>query len=217
MITSYLLKCYTEIHHGFGEKSDKAPDAFQLKQVHSNQIHVVTQSPLNYLPQIEGDAIVTQCAQVAIGIRTADCLPILIYDPDSKVIAAVHAGWRGTEQKIVQKTIEKMQHDYPTLTESLRVVLGPCIQTKNYEVDQDVERAFHDPVAIKSQYLLPAANHKWHLDLQRANFLQLEQVGVLPDHIDILNHCTFGEPNRFHSYRRNKSQAGRQLSFIEIV
>ena len=222
MIVSTLLGKESAIRHGFSEQQDTPTRAFQLKQVHSNLVHCI-RDPLkgDGVSNIEKDAVMTACQGVCIAVRTADCLPILIFDPEKKVVAAVHAGWLGTTRDIAIHAVEALKKEYQCRSETLLVALGPCIQEECCEVGDDVFQAFAGPVSEKSQFLLPSrsrqSQNKWHLDLPRANVVQLQKAGVLLKNIDVISRCTYCDPRHFYSYRREKEEAGRQLSFIEMI
>jgi YfiH family protein len=170
-----------------------------VKQIHSNLVLLADH------PGVlgEGDALVTNQPALAVSIRTADCYPILLADIRHRAVAAIHAGWRGTEARIVLKTLEKMASEFGTQPGDIVAAIGPGIGVCCYEVGADVARKF-------------GFDSRTHLDLAFENRLQLETGGVLPENIEALGVCTFCDAERFFSYRREKEKAGRMTSYIRI-
>lgn len=158
---------------------------------------------------VEADGIWTGRPHVALGIRTADCLPVLIEDRAGRRVAAVHAGWRGVLGLIAVKMVERFA-ELGSPKDQLRVALGPAIQRCCFEVDGEVPTRFEaafGPRVVVSGFAKP------HLDLSLAVRLSLEAVGVLPEHIEALPQCTHCD-GRFFSHRRDRGVTGRHLSFI---
>ena len=147
-------------------------------------------------------------------VSTADCVPVLLYDKEKQVIAAVHAGWRGTVGRIVEKTIEVMRIQYGTEGKDLVACIGPSISLESFEVGDEVYAAFEeagfDMARIARRY------EKWHLDLWEANRMQLLANGVLPEHIEVAGICTFQCYEDFFSARRLGIKSGRILSGIML-
>lgn len=168
--------------------------------------------------RLEGvDALVTSQPGVCIGVSTADCLPILLYDDTRSVVAAVHAGWRGTVQHILSLTLERIFSDYAVSPQSLHAVFGPAISLEAFEVGNEVYEAFrlagYDMAQIACR--MPAATgEKWHLDLCAANYLELEQCGVPLRNIRISGICTYSRCDEFFSARRLGVKSGRLFSGI---
>lgn len=157
----------------------------------------------------EADAIFTAKPGRAVGVRTADCLPILIEDPSGQRVAAVHAGWRGVMGEITPLVIRRFL-ELGADRSSLRVALGPAIQKCCFEVDGDLPQRFSD--AFGSQVVV-GGYEKPHLDLSLAVRISLEKLGLAAAQIDTLAHCTRCD-QRFFSHRRDRGVTGRQLSFI---
>ncbi len=180
----------------------KTSELLTILQVHGTTI-------VEDQPGVEADAIWSQRPNVAVGVRTADCLPVLIEDRVGRRVAAVHAGWRGVIGLIaplaVQRFIER-----GSKASDLRVAIGPAIQKCCFEVDGDLpgrfSTAFGDAVVARGF-------EKPHLDLGLAVRRSLEGVGVPADQIDVLPQCTRCN-GQFFSHRREKGLTGRQLSFI---
>lgn len=159
------------------------------------------------------DAVLSQSSGPACAVRTADCIPILLADPGRGTVAAVHAGWRGIVQKIVPAAVQALIARGAERSHLL-VAIGPHISVKAFEVGtevaQELQRASSDPdVAEHSQPGQPP-----HVSLLRILRAQLTDCGLTPAQVDVVPGCTFGEPERFFSYRRDGAKSGRQLSVI---
>lgn len=203
MIQATTLKELVDIEHGFGTSEDGAWLAEEehawLRQIHSGKVLRTKAAGL----QGDADALITTSPELWISIRTADCLPILLADPSAKVIAAVHAGWRGTVEKICPKTVREMV-DLGAELSSIRAAIGPGIGWCCYEVGPEVSPHF-------------GAEGRTCIDLAEANERQLLEAGLKLDNIWISKQCTRCEPESFHSFRRDGEQAGRMVSAIRIV
>jgi len=185
-----------------------------MNQVHSDEVI----NKVNKKPSFPtADAIITKERQLALCLKTADCVPIFLFDPKKEVIAAVHAGWRGTALKIVRKTIKKMQHFYKSEPEDVYTFIGPAIGSCCYKVGKDVIEHFNFLGRSKHDYITKFKGEKYTIDLKGINSLLAEQEGVLPEHIEISDLCTFCHSELFHSYRRDGEQAGRNVSFITLL
>lgn len=161
------------------------------------------------------DALITQEKGVCLCVSTADCAPILLYDRKQQVIAAIHAGWRGSVNYIVRKTLEQMNRLYNTQGEDIYAAVGPCIGFDAFEVGDEVYDAFKQndfPMEYISGW--KPETHKWHIDLQMANSVQLLDFGVPTEQIDICDICTFTHYEKFFSARRLGIKSGRILSGI---
>ncbi len=202
MIESRLLNQIPGIEHGFGTRDDDFSDTWHAKQIHSDQIISLTEEgALVPSGTIEADAIITRRCGQAIGIQTADCVPILIVSPETEMIAAVHAGWRGTAASIVSKVVDELVGEGCSRPD-IHVAIGPCISEKNYEVGDEVGKLFGGVS---------------HLDLLATNRQQLIDAGVLPEHIDLIELCTFDRADLFYSYRRDGNGTGRNISWIKLL
>ena len=161
------------------------------------------------------DALITQEKGVCLCVSTADCTPILLYDRKRQVIAAIHAGWRGAVNGIVRKTLEQMNRLYNTQSEDIYAAIGPSIGFDAFEVGDEVYDAFKQndfPMEYISGW--KPETHKWHIDLQMANSVQLIDFGVPTEQIDICDICTFTHYDKFFSARRLGIKSGRILSGI---
>lgn len=161
------------------------------------------------------DALITQEKGVCLCVSTADCTPILLYDRKQQVIAAIHAGWRGSVNCIVRKTLEQMHRLYNTQGEDIYAAVGPCIGFDAFEVGDEVYHAFKQAGFIM-EYISKwkPETHKWHIDLPMANKLQLIDFGIPANQISDCDICTFTQHNDFFSARRLGIKSGRILSGI---
>ena len=176
------------------------------RQVHLTEVQAVTSQTKN--TDIEGiDAIITNEKQLCIGISTADCVPILLYDTTKQAIGAVHAGWRGTVGKIVCKTIQKMQEHYNSFPQDLKAIIGPSISKEAFEVGDEVYDAFATAGFTMSE--IAERREKWHIDLWAANFKLLVATGVKMENISVANICTYNHYDTFFSARRLGINSGR--------
>ncbi len=160
----------------------------------------------------DGDYIITNIKSIAIGVLTADCLPVLVYDPKTESIGVAHAGWRGSAQEICIKMLEHMMRNFGVDKESVQIFFGPSAGVCCYEVDtlfiKNIENFSYSPETLKKN------NNKLYFDLALFNKLQLLSFGIHPEQIDTTkNTCTI-ENRSFCSYRRDSANATRQLSFI---
>jgi len=161
----------------------------------------------------ETDAVITNLKGVCVAIKTADCVPVLLYDPKQKVVAAVHAGWRGTVQNIVLKTIRKMIKEFGTEPSDLIAGIGPSISPGVYEVGEEVWKQFDPEFCLSAN---PDKADKKLLDLWSANYRQLVSTGIPADQIELAETCTFSDPERFFSARRDGIRTGRMATGIMI-
>ena len=160
------------------------------------------------------DAVMTDVPQLCIGVSTADCIPVLLYDSTHRAVSAVHAGWRGTVLRIVQKTVEAMCHAYGTAPADLQAVIGPGISLDSFEVGDEV----YDQFLSAGFDMQPISRReaKWHIDLPMCNRLQLMEAGIPADHIQMTNICTYQQYDRYFSARRLGIQSGRIYTGILI-
>lgn len=182
-------------------------------QVHGTKVVAIDQSLLSLSPserkeQLEGvDALMTDVPGVCVGVSTADCIPVVIYDTAKKVVAVVHAGWRGTQKRIVEHVIDEMAARYSVSPHTCRAVIGPGISLQNFEVGDEVYEAFRsagfDMQAIARRF------DKWHIDLWEANRLSLTAKGVPAGFIQVAGVCTYARCDLFFSARRLGVQSGR--------
>ena len=164
---------------------------------------------------IEGvDAVMTDVPQLCIGVSTADCIPVLLYDSTHRAVSAVHAGWRGTVLRIVQKAVETMRDTYGTAPADLQAVIGPGISLDSFEVGDEVCDQFLS--AGFDMQPISRRDAKWHIDLPMCNRLQLMEAGIPSNNIQMTNICTYQQYDRYFSARRLGVQSGRIYTGILI-
>jgi hypothetical protein len=195
--------------HGFGTRLANPHADITLRQIHSNG--VVNANGVNS-GEAEGDALITDSIGKGIGVRTADCVPILMLDCRNRVLAAIHAGWRGTAEGIAQCAVERMQADFQTDPRDLYAAIGPCIRQCCYEVGEEVASWFE---AIFPEWSAASEAGKRKLDLPEANRRQMQGAGVDPERIFDCCLCTACEAAQFFSHRREPTNPGRMVAAIE--
>ena len=161
------------------------------------------------------DALITRLPRVCLCVSTADCIPVLLYDARHRAVAAVHAGWRGTVNRIARQTLERMQALYGTRGEDVWAVIGPGISLAAFEVGEEVYEAFRT-AGFRMDYIASWHNdtHKHHIDLPAANVLQLLDFGVPDRQITQCGICTYTRHTDFFSARRLGIRSGRMLTGI---
>lgn len=179
-----------------------------LHQQHGNIIHIVDKSNYKDLIGLDGDALITNCSNISIGIFTADCVPILLVDKVNKTTAVIHAGWKGTDKKIVKEVISYMTSKMGTDPLNIIAAIGPSIGNCCFEVNSDVASKFH--FATKR-------DDKYYVDLWKENIAQLEECSVSTQNISCSNICTACNTDKFFSYRAEHGKTGRMGTFIEII
>jgi polyphenol oxidase len=175
-----------------------------MRQVHGTTVH---DAPWTGLP--EGDAAVATGNGVLLGIETADCLPVLLVDPRRRVVAAAHAGWRGTAKGVARATVDHLVAD-GSRPADLLAALGPGIGPCCYEVGDELRREFPGGEA----FFCAGPRGKPHLDVRAANRAQLAAAGLLPGHVHSIDDCTRCRADLYPSYRRDGHGAGRMVSYI---
>ena len=158
------------------------------------------------------DAVVTKEAGVLIGVQAADCVPVLIHEREKGVIAAVHAGWRGTAACILKKTLSMIMERYVCGPKSLYVAIGPSIKGCSYAVDHEVNDAVKRATGEGNYY--SKKGEKFFLDLSSANRYQALSLGIPEANIWVSDECTYCNPDKFYSYRYARGSTGRQAAFI---
>ncbi len=209
------------VSHEFQSSRETPPDGvITVKQVHGTDVVRIKRVPRSMdeydgLETIEADAIIANIRGVAIGVRTADCLPILLYDPVNAAAAAIHAGWRGSVAGITAKTVSAMKESFGTDPANLLAALGPHIGVCCYTVGAEVVEALGER---GSGFMVRDGDGDvTRLDLARLNAAGLVTAGVKEDHIGILDCCTLCESEEYFSYRADPAATGRQVSFIKIT
>jgi YfiH family protein len=190
-----------------------------VKQVHG--IHVIVARRGDAVPAArpQADIIVTDDPSIAIGVRVADCAPVLLYDVVKRAAGAAHAGWRGTASGAAAAAVRAMQQSFGSHTSDLVAAIGPCLGGCCGEVGPEVVEAFRaggaGPASIDA-WFTPGAGDRSFLDLERANRDQLQDAGLHPDAIFGSGLCTKTHRTRLHSYRGDRDAAGRMLAAIRV-
>jgi len=188
-----------------------------INQVHGDDVLVIDKPVKNIsdMSKTSADAIITNQYGVAIGVMTADCVPIILVDTVKKVIGMVHAGWKGTVKGVIPRTLEKMVKQFGSDKKAILAAIGPSIGQCCYEVDRSVVKEFGvtgsdsgDNEFIKKE------GDGWRIDLKRANLNQLLSAGILEKNISMESICTSCRNDLFFSYRADGKKTGRQLNFI---
>ncbi len=196
-------------------------------QTHGNEVLCIDDSFMHMTPEEQQrglygiDAVVTALPHICIGVSTADCIPLLLYDSCREVIAAIHAGWRGTVSRIVRHCIMTMTERYGCSPEDINAVIAPGISLEAFEVGDEVYRAFEEQgfcmQRIAKRYPAADGGTKWHIDLWEANRMQLVECGVSEEKIDVSGICTYTRHEEFFSARRLGIESGRIFNGIIIV
>jgi YfiH family protein len=169
------------------------------------------------------DAMITNLRGLAIGVRTADCIPVLLYDPVKKAAAAVHRGWRGTAAKILYNVINKMSNTYGTIPSDLLAVIGPGICADCFQVGEEVALQFKEAgfdISSVWSFRGPKSEGNMsgghHIDLKAACCQTLTDCGVKKENIQISDLCTYEDNQLLYSARKEGIGCGRNITYIQI-
>ena len=251
LLRAEILETLPWVVHGFGTRiggrsrrkllqalnAGRMPLA-GLRQIHSDVVHVVSAPPEE---PPAGDAIATRQPGLLVAVQTADCVPILLADTKRRVVAAVHAGWRGTLARVAAKTLGRMRFEFGTRPEDVAAALGPSIGRCCYEVGPEVAQAFSAQFAGAADWfdgpfeqlsagaepnplpwlpMMPPGHdpppERVKLDLRAANRRQLMDAGVSPRRIAVSGLCTACRTDLLFSYRREGAETGRMMAVIGI-
>lgn len=183
-----------------------------LRQVHGKRIIDVPETGLKEAG--EGDALATDRPGVFLGVRTADCVPVLLVDPDARACAAVHAGWRGTLAGVAAAAVAHLRGRYGCEPARLRAALGPAIGRCCFEVGPEVIAAFEKKMGGAFEAFVDREGEKGRVDLRGLVARELVEAGVPPGALESVGGCTFCGGADFHSYRRDRRAEGRQIAFL---
>ncbi|MBA3632535.1 MAG: peptidoglycan editing factor PgeF [Acidobacteria bacterium] len=186
-------------------------------QIHSADVRVVKKITDAKDGNCKMDAIVSDVPNVLLGVKTADCVPVLLGDTKTKAFAAIHAGWRGTVNSIIKNAIGKMRELYGTNAKDLICAIGPAASGKNYEVGQEVIFAFEENFSTCGNFFVQTCEGHALIDLHLANQEQLTSVGVLPENIYTAPLCTIERTDLFFSYRREKKLYGKTGRLMSVI
>ena len=191
-------------------------------QVHGGAVRCVTTADLHTDPYdnvgYEADGLMTDLPGVALVIYSADCIPVLFYDPARRVIAAVHAGWRGTAAGITAAAVERMRDVYGCRPADILAAVGPGIGPDCFETHEDVPNAMTSALSTAVlRHIKIKENGKFAVDLKAINAMRLEQAGLDPDHIAVSTLCTACHPEMFWSHRKLGTSRGSMAAAIQLV
>ncbi len=191
-------------------------DFVVTKQTHSDIVRAVDAADRGKA-LVEGaspecDALITNTPGLALVVFTADCTPILFYDPVTGAVGAAHAGWRGTAADIAGKTVRAMAEHYGCDPKNIRTAIGPNIGQCCFQTDGDVPQAILEAFGMEAERCIRQEDHKYYVNLKEVNALALGRAGV--EKIEISDACTACEPDRFWSHRKVGSARGSQGAII---
>ena len=197
----------------------QADDVFLVRQVHGT--HALLLSDPNVVPDqvkdVQADAIVTKLFHRPIGVLTADCIPIVLYDFEKHRVAVIHAGRKGTAEKIFSKTVEAMKREYGCDPRNLVAGMGPGVGICCYEVDASCLEPFQEQYPGWKHFVTPGTDGKYMLDLYTANREDGVSAGIPLRNLSRSSLCTACHTDRLYSYRREGSQAGRMLTVAMLL
>ena len=220
----HVAACREELCRQLGVTDDRLILPFQT---HSDKVEIIDDGFLRLDKEeqketLNGvDAVVTALHGTCIGVSTADCIPVLLHDTKQDVIAAIHAGWRGTVARIVERTIKVMEQNYGCQTSDIKAIIAPGISIEAFEVGDEVYEAFETagfPMhEMARRYPTTDGGEKWHIDLWAANSYILQQSGIEKSQIHTAGICTFTHHEEFFSARRLGIKSGRIFNGIMVV
>lgn len=224
-----------KINDGVEAFSTNIPDAIDFPVVlpaHQAHTAFVRRVPQEQDDITGVDALITNKKGLRIGVKTADCVPILLYDARKEAVAAIHSGWKGTVQNIIAATIDRMKEEFQTNPEDIRAVIGPCIHLEAFEVGDEVYEKFASmeilkecgvpalrmPLMSKSKSTSESTSKlKWHIDLPAVCRIELLHSGVCADRIEVRPECTWTLHDQFFSARRLGKSFDRQRIINTIM
>lgn len=222
--TGHVAECRRMLCHELGINDNRL---ILPRQTHGSETLVIDKEFLALTPQeqkekLEGiDAIVTDIAKTCIGVSTADCIPLLLYDTGKRVAAAIHAGWRGTVARIAERCVEVMEMRYGSNPAEITAVIAPGISIEAFEIGDEVYERFAEcgfPMErIAARYPTATGGKKWHIDLWEANRLQLIDKGLDDENIHIAGICTYSRHREFFSARWLGIESGRIFNGIMVL
>lgn len=186
-------------------------------QVHGDNIKVITVMTDAANTEERADALSSDLPGLLVGVKTADCVPVLVGDPRTKAYAAIHAGWRGTVESIAAKTVAKMAETFGSRPADMAVAIGPAACGRNYEVGQDVIDAFSKGFSTSGKYFTPTRQGHALVDLHSANLDQLTAAGVREENIFTAPFCTMERTDLFFSYRVEKRLFGKTGRLMSVI
>lgn len=227
MLQSKILTKYPEITHFFGDKNlsanleksgIKLKNIISAEQIHTDKIAILKNANKKVIKGVDG---MITAKPLILGIRTADCLPILFYDPQEKIIAATHAGWKGLYNRIIPNTVRTMKR-MGSKVSNIKIAVGPHIQVCCYSVSEERIQKFSITNRSGRSHLLSRntfselRSNSWYLNLNKVAALQLNSMDIKNSNIDISDACTSCDKN-YWSFRRDGLNSGRMISVISLV
>jgi len=185
-------------------------------QVHGTHIRVVTEDDRGklFMPNThQADGLITQTPNAALMVFTADCVPILLYDPVTDTAGALHAGWRSTVADITGIAVQKMVSEFKCSPADINAAIGPCISKCCFETDNDVADALYETLHDEAENCITKQNNKFLVDLKEANRIMLNRAGLR--NISISNECTSCLADKYWSHRKTKGHRGSQAAIIK--
>ncbi len=181
-------------------------------QVHETKIVAVDET--SHESELEGvDVLMTNIPGICIGVSTADCIPVLLYDKVHRAVCAIHAGWRGTVKRVVEKTVAAMMSTYGTCPADIQAQIGPGIHIESFEVGDEVYEAFANE-GFEMGTISRKVGQKWHIDLLKCNRQQLLASGIPAAQVAVSPICTYQHPETYFSARRLSINSGRIFTGI---
>ena len=194
----------------------KSKKIILLNQTHSNKFYYMDKNLKLINKKFNGDALITDRRNTPIGVLTADCVPILMFDKQKKLIASIHAGWKGAYKDIIKKVV-KFMIKRGCSPKNITAAIGPCISVKNYEIKQDFIKKFIKKDKNNKIFFKEKRNKNF-FNLPKYIYSQLNSLGIKK--IDVINKDTYNNKNKFFSARRsinqNENDYGRNISIIMI-
>lgn len=189
------------------------------KQVHRDDVKIATESDagagLLRAQDYEADALITDTADLTLVIFSADCIPILLYDPKTRSIGAAHAGWRGTALGIAKKTVQAMERSFGARADDIHAAIGPGISLCCFETESDVADAMRDALGTEAgPYIKREQSGKYRVDLKGINAHWLRSTGVRAGNIAVSEECTACDTSLYWSHRRMGEVRGSQVAMI---
>lgn len=186
-------------------------EVLYLRQVHSHEVVIDDSRNRDKIIEMEADAIISSSKNIAFGIFTADCVPIILVDEKNRVGAAIHSGWKGTFNSITKNTINKLKAKYGSETENIKAFIGAHIRECCYEVSEELKEKFIKEKQIDEDILFKGRN----LNLEECILKDLREEGLKEDNIISLDMCTnCSKEIKLHSYRKSEGDYGRLFSFL---
>lgn len=184
------------------------------KQIHSSIVHNI--SSVYDIPGREGDGMVTSLKGIPLMIYTADCVPVVIIDTVKGVVANIHAGWRGTYEKITANAVNIMKNEYGCSTKDMKCIIGPSIGPCCYEVSKELIDKFNTIITKEDLKFYIIKKDRYYLDLWKINQFILEECGIPSSNIECMDLCTSCKNDMFFSYRKDNATSKRIGTIIEI-